>query len=320
MKRIAYAITLTLILSLTALASGQSVTLVPKLTKGDKFVLLITKGRSQSGRPELAKTRGLQIIDVEVIESGKTILLGWTTRKTAIIDPSGKPIPLPPEAAGMATLFDGVQMIFELSPKCELIALKNLDKIKPLVTKTIDTVLASMKRSKAEKDQLRQAVTQMLSSRKTLETLYSRQLTLLLALAQTELPAGLNTKLTTETDCQFPMPIGGGVIPARMTTQVAKLDKVAKQATITMNTKMDPEKAAQAMLAAAIAMNKKTGGPIPTKKDIPKMNIQDVRTYVVDLKTNLPLSVKHQRTTTVGKNKRTDTIKIIRKPAKKTTS
>ncbi|MDP6634420.1 MAG: hypothetical protein QGG42_05950 [Phycisphaerae bacterium] len=298
---------------------AKTTTFTPRLSKGDRFVLEITRGRTQTGRPAMAKTKGFQAIEVEILNADeKNVLIGWTSRKTGILDPSGKPIALPPQAAGLATIFDGVQMIFELSPKYEMIGLKNIEQIRPIVTKAIDKTLAVMNRSREDKTKIRQTVVGMLSSRKTIEQICNQQITLLLATAQLKLEGDLDSNAASETDCEFPMPMSGGVIPAKIATKVTNVDRASKRATLTMNTKMDPEKAARAMLAAMQAIARKTGRPAPTEKDLPKVDIRDVRTYVIDLKTNLPLSAEHTRTTAVGGKKRTDTVKIVRKPAKAT--
>jgi len=117
----------------------------------------------------------------------------------------------------------------------------------------------------------------------------------------------------------LPMPVGGGVIPARLLVKVKELDRTAGRATVTTSTKMDPREAAKATLALMRAMARKTGRPAPTERDLPKMNIRDKGDFVVDLKTNLPLSVEYVRTTAVGSKKRVDTIEIVRKPARATT-
>jgi len=324
MRRFAYVTMLMCALGLTGLVAAETKTkqapakplkLAPRLARGDRFVLEITKTRTQTGRPAMGGMKGFQIVDVEIISSGKNTLLGWTSRRTGVIGPDGKSMALPPQAAGLATMYDGVQMLFELSPECELLGLKNFEQIKPLMTKMIDKTLAVMKKSPQEKAKFRQAVATMLSSRKMIEQICSKEITLLLALARLE----LDREGATEFDCQLPMPVGGGVIPAKLVAKITELDRASGRATVTMNTKMDPKKAAKAMLALMRAMARKTGRPVPTEQNLPEMNIRDKSTYVVDLKTNLPLSAEHTRTAAIGPNKRVDTVKIVRKPAKATT-
>ena len=300
----------------TKQAPAKTLKLVPRLARGDRFVLEITKTKTQTGRPAMGGMKGFQIVDVEIMNSGgKNTLLGWTSRHTGVIGPDGKPMALPPQAAGLATMYDGVQMLFELSPECELLGLKNFEQIKPLMTRMIDKTLAVMKSSPQEKAKLRQAVSTMLGSRKMIEQICSKETKLLLALAGLE----LNGEGATEFDCQLPMPVGGGVIPAKLVVKVTDLDRASGRATVTMNTKMDPKKAAKAMLALMQAMARKTGKPAPAERDLPEMNIRDKSTYVVDLKTNLPLSAEHTRTAAIGRNKRVDTVKIVRKPARAAT-
>lgn len=296
----------------------ETLNLAPRLDVGDRFVLEITKTRTQSGRPGLGRIKGFQVVDVEITTGGgPNLLLGWTSRRSQILGPDGKPLKLPPSAAGLTTMYDGVQMLFELSRSCQLLGLKNFQQIKPLMLKTIDKTLAIMKGSPQEKAKLRQAVDTMLSSRQMIEQLCNKEITLLLALAGLELdPTG---KVATELDRQMPLPASGGVVPAKFVVKVAKLDRAAGRATVTMNTKIDPKQAAKAMLALAQAMARKMGKPLPTEKDIPEMNIRDKSTYVIDLKTNLPLSAEHTRTAAVGSNKRVDTVKVVRKPARATT-
>jgi len=300
----------------TKRAPAKTLKFAPRLARGDRFVLEITKTKTQTGRPGMARMKGFQIVDVEVVSSdGPNLLLSWTSRKTGVIGPDGKPVALPPQAAGLATMYDGVQMLFELSPECKLLGLKNFKQIKPLMTKMIDKTLAVMDSSPEKKEKLRQAVATTLSSRKMIEQICSKEITLLLALAQME----LDGENASEFDCQLPMPAGGGVIPAKLVVKVTDLDRTAGRATVTTSTKMDPEKAARAMLALMQEMARKTGKPVPPKRDIPEMDIRGVSTYVVDLKTNLPLSAEHTRTAAIGRNKRVDTVKIVRKPAKATT-
>ena len=290
--------------------------LTPRLALGDRFVLEITKTKTRTGRPEMGRTKGFQVVDVEIITGGgKNVLLSWTPRRTGVIGPDGKTVALPPQAAGLATMYDGVQMLFELSPEGELIGLKNFDRIRPLMTRMIDKTLAAMNPPPQEKARLRQAVEKMLSSRKAIEQICSKEITLLLALARLELNA--NTEVGF--DRKLPMPAGGGVIPARLVAKVKNLDRTAGRATVTTSTKMDPREAAKATLALMRAMARKTGRPAPTERDLPKMNIRDKGDFVVDLKTNLPLSVEYVRTTAVGPKKRVDTIEIVRKPARATT-
>ncbi len=297
-------------------APAKTLKLAPRLARGDRFVLEITKTKTQTGRPGMARMKGFQIVDVEIMTiDGPNRLLSWTSRKTGVIGPDGKPVALPPQAAGLATMYDGVQMLFELSPQCKLLGLRNFKQIKPLMTKMIDKTLEVMDSSPEKKAKLRQAVATMLSSRKMIEQICSKEITLLLALARLELD-GENAN---EFDCQLPMPVGGGVIPAKLVVKVADLDRTAGRATVTTSTKMDPEKAAKAMLALMQAMARKTGKPAPTEQNLPEMNIRDVSKYVVDLKTNLPLSAEHTRSAAIGRNKRVDTVKIVRKPARATT-
>lgn len=300
----------------TKQASAKTLKLLPRLARGDRFVLEITKTKTQTGRPAMGGMKGLQIVDVEIMNSsGGNLLLAWTSRRTEVIGPDGKPVALPPQAAGLATMYDGVQMLFELSPECELLGLKNFKQIKPLMTKMIDKTLAVMKGSPQEKAKLRQAVATMLNSRKMIEQICSKEITLLLALARLE----LDGEAANEFDCRLPMPVGGGVIPAKLVAKVTDLDRSAGRVTVTTSTKMDPKKAAKATLALMQAMARKTGRPAPTEQNLPEMNIRDKSTYVVDLKTNLPLSAEHKRTAAIGRNKRVDTVKIVRKPARATT-
>ena len=297
----------------TKQAPAKTLKLVPRLAVGDRFVLEITKSRTQTGRPSMGRTKGFQVVDVEIVSSsGKNTLLSWTPRRTGVIGPDGKPASLPPQMAGLATMYDGVQMLFELSPECELLGLKNFEQIRPLMTKAIDKILAAMSKSPQETAKLRQGMATMLGSRKMIEQICSKEITLLLALARLELDGeGAN-----EFDYQLPTPFGEGVIPAKLVVKVTDLDRAAGRATVTMNTKMDPKKAAKAMLALMQAMTRKMGKPAPTEKDIPEMEIRDKSTYVVDLKTNLPLSAEHTRTVAVDRKKRVDTVKIVRKPAR----
>lgn len=300
----------------TKQAPAKTLKLVPRLARGDRFVLEITKTRSQTGRPSMAGMKGFQVVDVEITkDSGPNLLLSWTSRRTGVLGPDGKAVALPPRAAGLATMYDGVQMLFELSPDCELVGLKNFKQIKPLMTETIDKTLAVMNGSPQEKAKLRQAVATMLGSRKMIEQICSKEITLLLALGGLE----LNVEGATEFDYQLPTPFGEGVIPAKLVVKVTDLDRAAGRVTVTMNTKMDPKKAAKAMLALMQTMARKMGKPAPTERDVPEMDVRDVSTYVVDLKTNLPLSAEHTRTAAVGRNKRVDTVKIVRKPARATT-
>jgi hypothetical protein len=322
MKRFAWTTILICTLGATSItqAAPKKTTFTPRLTKGDRFILEITKGRTQTGRPEMAKMKGFQVIEVEIMsETEKNILLGWTSRKTAVLGPDGKEIKLPPSAAALGTLFDGVQTIFELSRQYEMIGLKNLDQIRPVMIKAIDKALADMKRSDDDKAKLRKAVTTMLSTRKAIEEIYSNQIMLLMGLAKIEIEGAIDDKPQGQGDTQLPMPFGDGAIPAKLSTKVTKVDRSAKRATVTVDTIMDPEKAAKAVFAAIQAMARKTNRPVPAKKDIPKIDMKDLRTYVVDLKTNIPLEAWHTRTTFLGKKQQTDTIKIVRKPAKATT-
>ena len=183
------------------------------------------------------------------------------------------------------------------------------------MTKVFDKTLAMMKRSDEDKAQLRKVMMSMLSSRKNIEQMCSQQITMLLGLAQVELQGKLEDKPQVQTEGTLPVPFGQGVIPAKITTKVTHVDRTAQQATVTVNTVMDAKQAATAMLTTLQAMAKKMNKPLPTAKDIPSVDIKDARTYIVDLKTNIPLSADHTRTTTIGKNQGSDTIKIIRKPA-----
>ena len=301
----------------TSSAPAKTTKFVPRLTKGDRFVLEVTKTKNQTGRSGMGGMKGFQVIDVEIMKSsGANRLIGWTIRRTGILDADDKLIPLPTKTAGLMTIYDGIQIIFEFSPDYGLIGLKNLKQIKPLLFKTIDKVLEDSKGSPQEKANLRQAFTPMLSSPNGIQQIFGKEITLLLGLAQLELEGDLDKNAGSEADCELPMPFGGGVIPAKIAMNVTNVDRSAQRATVTINTKMDPEKTAQAVLAAIRTISKKMGKPAPTERDIPKVDIKDIRTYVVDLKTNLPLSVDHSRTSVMGPGKRTETTKIVRKPAK----
>jgi hypothetical protein len=317
MKRANWILSIIVAVALSnAAAYAKTIKFTPRMNKGDRFVLEIVKGQTQSGRPEMGRTRGFQAVDVEILSVDKNIALGWTAKNSGAVDPTGKPIKLPDQAAAMTTIFDGVQMIFELSPEYKLIGLKNLDQIKPVMTKVFEKTLAAIKRSDEDKAQLRKAMMSMLSSRKTIEQMCSQQVTLLLGLSQVELQGKLEDKPQAQTEGSLPVPFGEGVIAAKTTTKVTQVDRTAQKATVTVTTALDPKQAAKAMLAAIQAMARKMNKPPPTAKDIPSVDIKDACMYVVDLKTNMPLSVDHTRTTTIGQKVRTDTIKITRKLVK----
>jgi hypothetical protein len=308
--------TLGLTAALAAERPAAKITFTPRLTKGDRFTLEITKGRTQTGRPDMAKVRGFQVVEIEVLDTSKNILIKWTSLSTGVIGADGKAIKLPAQAAAMTTAFDGVKMIFELTPKYEMIGLKNLDEIRPAMTRLFDKTLAVLERSDEDKAQLRKVMASMLKSKETIEMICGKQISLLLGLSQLEIEGRLKDKPKGRSTTQFPLPFGGAVIPAEILVEVASHDPSKEQAAITIHTTMDPEKAADAMFAAVKAINKKTGKPAPSRKDMPKLEIKDVRTYLLDLKTNLPLSAMHMRGTKAGPGTRTDIVKIVRKPAR----
>ena len=89
--------------------------LVPRLAKGDRFILEITKRSTQTGRPVPAGVKGLQVVEVEVIRTdSRGHLLGWTPQSTGLVDADGRPVPMPPQATRLAKMWDGTQLIFEL--------------------------------------------------------------------------------------------------------------------------------------------------------------------------------------------------------------
>jgi len=292
-------------------ASSRTVELVPQLAKGDRLTLEITKTRTQSGRPA-AGGKGFQVVEVEVIQADeKGYLIGWTSRRSAVLGPDGKPKKLPPQAARFAAMYDGVQMIFQLSPRFELVGLKNFEQVQALMTRSVDKLLEMMPQPPEQKAQVRKAMTRMLATPELLSQAFGKGISLFFSTGRLELPE----KGAVELDYRFPLPIGGGVIPAKMVMEVTKLDRAAKRATVSMTTKMDPVKAAEAMRAAMAEMARQMGKPAPTEKDLPRFEVRDEGTFVMDLATNLPLSVEHTRTAVAGPGRRVDTMKIVRKPA-----
>ncbi len=292
----------------------------PRLSKGDRFVLEVTKTKTQSGRRDMDGLKGFQVIDVEIMDSNTAKhLIAWTIRRTGVIGKDGKLIPLPSEGAELMTMYDGIRLLFEFSADYKFSGLKNLKQIKPLMQKTINKVLEDSKGSPQEKAKLRQAFAPIFSSPKAIEQIFAKEISLLLGLASVELEGDIKNNTESQADCEFPMPFGGGVIPAKVLINVTNVDRSANRATVTLNTKMDPEKLAQAMFSMIREVARKMGQPAPNERDIPKADIKDVRTYVVDLKTNLPLSAEHSRISKIGPGKRGETTSIVRKPAKTTT-
>ena len=286
--------------------------LVPRLAKGDRFILEITKRRTQTGRPVPAGVKGLQVVEVEVIRTdSRGHLLGWTPQSTGLVDADGRPVPMPPQATRLAKMWDGTQLVFELSSDYRLVGLKNYSQVKALMTKMIDRILAIGSLSPRGKAELRRTMSAAFASRQVVEAAFGQGITLLFGLAGMELAA----KGAVEFDRQFAMPMGGGVIPARVVVTVTNLDRAAGRATVTMKTRMDPKEATEAMHTFFRAMARKAGKRAPTRQELPDVDIRDGSTFVVDLKTRLPLHVEHTRTTVVGPGKRVETHKIVRKPA-----
>jgi hypothetical protein len=297
----------------TGKTPSKTIKFTPRLAKGDRFVLEITKSKTQNGRSLSQGMRGSQIIDIEIVKSGgPNLLLGWTIRRTGVVDPDGKLIALSPRGAALMTIFDGVQILFEFSPEYELLGVKNLKQVKPLFLKVIDKVFEDMKASPREKAKYRRGFTSMLNSDKGIEGFFSKELALLMQLARLE----LSREDATEFEYESPLPIGKGVITSKVVAQVKDLNRTAGRATVAVNSKADPEKTAKAMTAAARAMAKQMGQPASVVKDIPKVDMRSESTYVIDLKTNLPLSIDRKQTVAMGPRKQSEIVKIVRKPAK----
>ena len=213
------------------------------------------------------------------------------------------------------TIFDGVQILFEFSPEYELLGVKNLKQVKPLFLKVIDKVFEDMKASPREKAKYRRGFTSMLNSDKGIEGFFSKEIAMLMLLARME----LCREDTTKFEYESPLPYGKGVISNKLMVQVKNLNQTAGRATVTANSKADPEKTGKAMTAAARAMAEKMGQPASVVQDIPRVDMRSESTYVIDLKTNLPLSVERKHTTAMGSRKQSETVKIVRKAAKTTT-
>ncbi|MDP6634419.1 MAG: hypothetical protein QGG42_05945 [Phycisphaerae bacterium] len=292
-------------------APSKTIKFAPRLTKGDRFVLELTAGSARNGRPEMAGIKVLQVIDVEIMGDKKNILFGWTVRNTGGIGPDAKPATLPPQVAGLMSACDGVKMIFELSPDYKRIGLKNFKQIKALMSKAIEKTLADMDKSPQAKATLWKVMSTMLASREAIEQFCQRGISLLLTLAGLELEREGGS--ATESDWELPMPFGGGALPGKRMARVVFLEQTAGQAMVSSNSKMDHKKAAKAFLATMKVLAKKLNQPAPTEKDIPNIDMWEVSSFVVDLKTNLPRSAARKLTLMMGKNKQTQTLTLVLK-------
>jgi len=307
---LAAACVVVLFLSAAGLAQSRPATLDirARFVKGDRFTLEITNEKKQTGR--VAST-ARSTVEVEVVATGAAgHVISWKILKSDVLGPDGKPVKHPTVQAA-ANLFTGVAFLIELSGDCGVIGLKNYDEVKALLVKATKTIVGKAPLPPEQVKQLMATLQGMYASRPLVTQLVTKEVSLYLQFGNVRLPL----HKATEADVAMPMPMGGGVIRATQRVKVESVDRAKNTAVVSFHQKLDPEAARKATMAFLRKAAAQAGRPGPTERDLPKMDIADEATYVIDTKSGWPVSVDFSRRTTLGDALRVDGYKITRKPA-----
>ncbi|MCI0341034.1 MAG: hypothetical protein L0216_07745 [Planctomycetales bacterium] len=113
---------------------------------------------------------------------------------------------------------------------------------------------------------------------------------------------------------QLPNPFGGEPFPSRAWFRMNEVRDEGREAVIEWRQTLDPEKSREILLATFKAMAEKMGTPLPAEKDLPSLSVEDQGLFVMEVATGWPRSVRHERTTLSGVQKRVDRTVFARLP------
>jgi hypothetical protein len=122
---------------------------------------------------------------------------------------------------------------------------------------------------------------------------------------------GLNRPV--EYEDVLPNPLGGEPFPSQAEIVFKEYDADSGHAIFEWRQTLDPERTTAILLETMIELMRRLGTPTPEEPEVPDFVIEDRATFVVDVETGWAVLVEYTRRTTIGAERRVETMSIYDK-------
>lgn len=249
------------------------------------------------------------IVEVEILRKSEAgFVIRWTFGK-AELRGAAKTDSL---TAKMANLAAGMRLDVRTDALGSAVGLENLDEVMShyrIATGTVIREIENMGVPETRIAQIRRSIAP-LANPATVEALSLREPSLFHLVMGGTFQLGA----AQEYEDLLPNPFGGRAFPGKAYFLLHDIKPQKNRAFIEWKQTIDPEKAGSIMLETLTAMAKRVNAPAPTEADLSAMIVEDAADYAVDTKTGWPVSVTHERTTSIGGRRRVDRLTFRRLP------
>lgn len=271
---------------------------------------MIQEREQYQGKNRESSSGSRTIVEVEILRKSEAgFVIRWTFGK-AELRGAAKTNPL---AAKLANLAAGMRLGVRTDAFGSAVGLENLDEVVShyrVATESVIREMEDMGVPETRIAQIRRGITP-LTNPATVESLSLRGPWLFHLVSGGSFQLGVAQEYADF----LPNPFGGRAFPSKAYFLLSDIKPQENRAFIEWKQTIDPEKAGSIMLETLTAMAKRMNAPAPTDADFSTMIIEDAADYAVDTKTGWPVSVTHERTTSIGDRRRVERRRFLMLPA-----
>ena len=264
--------------------------------KGDVRRYRVTRSDKKDANSSTATKSPYSDVRVEVTDvTEDEVLVTW--RMAATIVPDSKPNEL---ADQMNRIYDGLEIKAKIGTDGVYQGVTNWDEIDVAFQKSVKLIkgiVDSIELPEDQKQKVWQSVLKRAGSRSVVESKMTEPLQLLVALTNADYKSGEIEYYDSE------LPFNGKTLSAKESYEVAKIDKENQLITVLWKRTVDPEKNQVVAEQAIIDIANELGKPPPKPGFLDGFLHESKTTYVVDLATGWPATIKSESNVgTKGKN------------------